>query len=123
MASQADHLLGPSVLPLASAFSQVIVNWKLSDLSDQDLAMLEFAVAVCRADNITEEHFQKVGRHSFDREDAWDKGTISAFFAMSNRIAHYIDLRPNKEFYAMGRRGSQEGTRSAPDRLLMPVQP
>ncbi|XP_054040728.1 uncharacterized protein LOC128902218 isoform X2 [Rissa tridactyla] len=82
---------------------QVIVNWKLSDLSDQDLAMLEFAVAVCTADNITEEHFQKVGRHSFDREDAWDVGMISAFFAMSNRIAHYIDLRPNKEFYAMGR--------------------
>ncbi|XP_035753741.1 uncharacterized protein LOC104129515 [Egretta garzetta] len=82
---------------------QVIVNWKLADLSDRDLAMLEFALAVCRADNITEEHFQKLERHGFDREDAWDIGMISAFFAMSNRIAHYIDLRPNKEFYTMGR--------------------
>uniref|UniRef100_A0A8B9YW55 Carboxymuconolactone decarboxylase-like domain-containing protein n=1 Tax=Buteo japonicus TaxID=224669 RepID=A0A8B9YW55_9AVES len=82
---------------------QVIVNWKLADLSDRDLAMLEFALAVCRADNITEEHFQKLERHGFDREDAWDIGMISAFFAMSNRIAHYINLRPNKEFYTMGR--------------------
>ncbi|XP_069737205.1 uncharacterized protein [Phaenicophaeus curvirostris] len=82
---------------------QVIVNWKCADLSDRDLAMLEFALAVCRADNITEEHFQRLERHGFDREDAWDIGMISAFFAMSNRIAHYIDLRPNTEFYAMGR--------------------
>lgn len=82
---------------------QVIVNWKLADLGDRDLAMLEFALAVCRADNITEEHFQKLEKHGFDREDAWDIGMISAFFAMSNRIAHYIDLRPNKEFYTMGR--------------------
>ncbi|KFO85890.1 hypothetical protein N320_03140, partial [Buceros rhinoceros silvestris] len=82
---------------------QVIVNWKKADLSDRDLAMLEFALAVCRADNITEEHFQKLERHGFDREDAWDIGMISAFFAMSNRIAHFIDLHPNEEFYRMGR--------------------
>ncbi|KAM9507781.1 uncharacterized protein ACIB01_000152 isoform 2-T2 [Guaruba guarouba] len=87
---------------------QVTVNWQLADLSDRDLAMLEFALAVCRADNITEEHFQKLERHGFDREDAWDIGMISAFFAMSNRIAHYIDLRPNKEFYTMGRMLSRE---------------
>lgn len=95
--------LGRSLLPLVSAFSQVIVNWKKADLSDRDLAMLEFALAVCRADNITEEHFQKLERHGFDREDAWDIGMISAFFAMSNRIAHFIDLHPNEEFYRMGR--------------------
>ncbi|XP_030323209.1 uncharacterized protein LOC103533784 [Calypte anna] len=89
---------------------QVVVNWKLADLSDRDLAMLEFALAVCRAENITEEHFQKLERHGFDREDAWDISMISAFFAMSNRIAHFIDLRPNKEFYSMGRtpRGEEE---------------
>lgn len=82
---------------------QVVVNWKLADLSGRDLAMLEFALAVCRADNITEEHFQKLEAHGFDREDAWDIAMISAFFAMSNRIAHFVDLRPNNEFYNMGR--------------------
>ncbi|XP_044295564.1 uncharacterized protein LOC123028108 isoform X2 [Varanus komodoensis] len=82
---------------------QVIVNWKKADLSDRERAMLEFALAVCRAENITEEHFQKLEAHGFDREDAWDIGAISAFFAMSNRIAHFTDLHPNSEFYTMGR--------------------
>nr|XP_056704919.1 uncharacterized protein LOC130476929 [Euleptes europaea] len=82
---------------------QVTVNWKLADLSARDLAMLEFALAVCRAENITEEHFQKLKAHGFDREDAWDIAAISAFFAMSNRMAHFLDLRPNQEFYTMGR--------------------
>ncbi|XP_026568525.1 uncharacterized protein LOC113444151 [Pseudonaja textilis] len=82
---------------------QVAVNWKLADLSDREMAILEFALAVCRADNITEEHFQKLEAHGFDREDAWDIGSISAFFAMSNRLAHFIDLHPNPEFYIMGR--------------------
>lgn len=123
--SQLDCLLGPSVLPLVSAFSQVIVNWKLVDLSDRDLAMLEFALAVRQADNITEEHFQKLERHGFDHEDAWDIGMISAFFAMSNCIAHYIDLRPNTEFYTVGRMScgqkEKEGAECACHGSLMPT--
>ncbi|XP_026568560.1 uncharacterized protein LOC113444167 [Pseudonaja textilis] len=82
---------------------QVAVNWKLADLSDREVAMLEFALAVCRADNITEEHFQKLEAHGFDREDAWDIGSISAFFAMANRIALFTDMRPNPEYYNMNR--------------------
>ncbi|XP_053155987.1 uncharacterized protein LOC128346585 [Hemicordylus capensis] len=82
---------------------QVTVNWKMADLSNRELAMLDFALAVCRADNITEEHFQKLEAHGFNREDAWDIGAISAFFAMSNRIAHFTDTHPNPEFYTMGR--------------------
>ncbi|KAJ6652917.1 hypothetical protein lerEdw1_010529 [Lerista edwardsae] len=82
---------------------QVTANWKLADLSDRDLAMLEFALAICHSDNITEEHFRKLEAHGFDREDAWDIGAISAFFAMSNRIAHFADIKPNPEFYIMGR--------------------
>ncbi|KAM8792618.1 uncharacterized protein ACNFOS_013846 [Eudromia elegans] len=93
---------------MLQSVAQVAVNWKLADLSSRELAMLEFALAVCQAHNITEEHFQKLEAHGFDREDAWDIGMISAFFAMSNRIAHFIDLRPNKEFYTMGRTPREE---------------
>ncbi|KAH0628467.1 hypothetical protein JD844_009680 [Phrynosoma platyrhinos] len=82
---------------------QVMVNWKMADLSARELAMLEFALAVCRAENITEEHFQKLEDQGFDQEDAWDIGIISAFFAMSNRIAHFTDMHPNPEFFTMGR--------------------
>ncbi|XP_044516846.1 uncharacterized protein LOC123234900 [Gracilinanus agilis] len=82
---------------------QVSINWKKAELSPRELAMLEFALAVSRADDITEEHFKKLELHGFDREDAWDIASISAFFCMSNRIAHFIDLMPNKEFYSLGR--------------------
>ncbi|XP_043833551.1 uncharacterized protein LOC122735819 [Dromiciops gliroides] len=87
---------------------QVIVNWKKADLSPRELAMLEFALAVSRADDITEEHFKKLELQGFDREDAWDIASISAFFCMSNRIAHFIDLIPNKEFYSLGRTNGQD---------------
>ncbi|XP_062985146.1 uncharacterized protein LOC134400631 [Elgaria multicarinata webbii] len=87
---------------------QVIVNWKKADLSDRELAMLEFALVVCRGENITEEHFQKLEEHGFDREDAWDIGAISAFFAMANRIALLLDMRPNPEYYTMGRISSEK---------------
>lgn len=65
--------------------------------------MLEFALAVAKPENITEEHFIKLEKHGFDREDAWDIAMITAFFAMSNRIAHVTDLQPNEEFCTLGR--------------------
>lgn len=65
--------------------------------------MLDFAKAVCHCDTITEQHFQSLEEVGFDREDAWDIAAIAAFFAMSNRLAHFADIRPNLEFYNMGR--------------------
>lgn len=85
------------------AFTQVIVNYKNAELSPRELAMLDFAMAVCCCDTITEEHFKSLEEQGFDREDAWDIAAIAAFFAMSNRLAHLTDMRPNLEFYNMGR--------------------
>lgn len=36
-------------------------------------------------------------------DEIWDVGAITAFFAMSNRLAHLAAIRPNDEFYLMGR--------------------
>lgn len=83
--------------------TQVIVNYNNADLSPRERAMLDFAMAVCRSDTITEQHFHTLEEHGFDREDAWDIAAIAAFFAMSNRLAHLTDMRPNAEFYNMGR--------------------
>ncbi|XP_051893726.1 uncharacterized protein si:ch211-175m2.5 isoform X2 [Pristis pectinata] len=82
---------------------QVVVNRQLADLDDRQRAMLDFALAVSNAENISEDHLKNLEKHGFDKEDAWDIGTITAFFAMSNRLAHFIDLRPNEEFYTLGR--------------------
>ncbi|KAJ8015607.1 hypothetical protein DPEC_G00027870 [Dallia pectoralis] len=82
---------------------QVIVNYEKAELSNRERAMLDFALAVCRSDNITDQHFLSLEEAGFDREDAWDIAAIAAFFAMSNRLAHLTDMRPNEEFYNMGR--------------------
>ncbi|XP_069026557.1 uncharacterized protein [Embiotoca jacksoni] len=82
---------------------QVIVNYENADLAPRERAMLDFAMAVCRSETITEQHFQPLEEVGFDHEDAWDIAAIAAFFAMSNRLAHLTDMRPNLEFFNMGR--------------------
>jgi len=82
---------------------QVTVNYENAELAPRERAMLDFAMAVCRCDTITEQHFQSLEKVGFDREDAWDIAAIAAFFAMSNRLAHLTDMRPNLEFFNMGR--------------------
>ncbi|TDU28310.1 putative peroxidase-related enzyme [Panacagrimonas perspica] len=83
---------------------QVATNYRKADVTPRQMAMLEFAVkASQRAQEIGEDDFAELKAHGFDDEDAWDIGSISAFFAMSNRIANVFGLRPNDEFYTMGR--------------------
>lgn len=71
--------------------------------------MLDFAMTVCRSDTVTDQHFQALEEHGLNREDAWDIAAIAAFFAMSNRLAHLTDMRPNPEFYNMGRLPRDKG--------------
>ena len=82
---------------------QVAINWECADLSVREQAILRFAMKVCHAESIHEEDFEALAEHGFSREDAWDIGGIAAFFAMSNRMAHLTNMRPNDEFYLMGR--------------------
>lgn len=86
-----------------TTFTQVVVNYENAELGPRERAMLDFAMSVCRCDTITEQHFKSLEDVGFDREDAWDIAAIAAFFAMSNRLAHLTDMRPNLEFYNMGR--------------------
>ena len=66
--------------------------------------MLEFALKVAlRAAELTEADYAKVRTHGFSDEDIWDIGAIAAFFALSNRMANLIDMRPNDEFHLLGR--------------------
>jgi alkylhydroperoxidase family enzyme len=39
----------------------------------------------------------------FADDDIWDIAAIAAFFGMSNRLANMANMRPNDEFYLMGR--------------------
>ena len=83
---------------------QVATNYRKADITSRQMAMLDFAMKVSRdAEEIGEVDFDALRVHGFSDEDIWDIGAISAFFALSNRMANLIDMRPNDEFYLMGR--------------------
>lgn len=83
---------------------QVAVNYRKADITPRQKAMLDFAVKVSRhAEEIGDADFDALRQEGFSDEDIWDIGAISAFFALSNRMANMIDLRPNDEFYLIGR--------------------
>ena len=66
--------------------------------------MLDFAMKVsAEAHKISDDDFVELGRHGFSNDDIWDIAAISAFFALSNRMANVTAMRPNDEFYMMGR--------------------
>ena len=83
---------------------QVAVNYRKADITPRQKAMLDFAMKVSvDAQRISEEDFAALGPHGFSDDDIWDIAAISAFFALSNRLANFAGMRPNDEFYLMGR--------------------
>jgi uncharacterized peroxidase-related enzyme len=66
--------------------------------------MLDFAVKVClNSQQVDDEDYALLHGHGFDDEDIWDIAAITAFFGLSNRIANVTAMRPNDEFFLMGR--------------------
>jgi alkylhydroperoxidase family enzyme len=55
------------------------------------------------AQTISEADFTAIASHGFSDDDVWDIAAIAAFFALSNRMANVTAMRPNDEFYMMGR--------------------
>ena len=83
---------------------QVATNWRKADITPRQRAMLGFAMKVCeRSQEIDDGDYAALRAHGFTDEDAWDIAAITAFFALSNRMASAIGMRPNDEFYLMGR--------------------
>jgi uncharacterized peroxidase-related enzyme len=83
---------------------QVAANYREADISDRQKAMLEFALKVAlRSAELVDADFDKLRAKGFADEDIWDIGAIAAFFALSNRMANLITMRPNDEFYLLGR--------------------
>ncbi|MBB1634519.1 peroxidase-related enzyme [Cupriavidus sp. UME77] len=83
---------------------QVAVNYRKADITPRQRAMLDFALKVCEASaEVGDADFAALAKHGFSHEDAWDIAAITAFFGLSNRMANTISMRPNEEFYLMGR--------------------
>ena len=83
---------------------QVAINYRKADITERQKAMLDFAVKVAfEAHRVGDDDFSVLHAHEFDQEDIWDIAAIAAFFGMSNRMANVTSMRPNDEFYMMGR--------------------
>jgi uncharacterized peroxidase-related enzyme len=83
---------------------QVAINHRKADLEPRQKAMLDFAVKVAeRSHAIDDADYEELKSHGFSDDDAWDIAAIAALFAMSNRLANAFSIRPNEEFYALGR--------------------
>jgi uncharacterized peroxidase-related enzyme len=83
---------------------QVSVNYRKADITPKQRAMLDFAMKTAQEPwTIGEADFETLHTHGFSDEDIWDIGGVAAFFALSNRMANLINMRPNDEFYTMGR--------------------
>ena len=83
---------------------QVATNYLKADLSERQRAMLAFALKVSHdSAAIVEADFAALREHGFSDEDIWDIGAITALFGLSNRMANLMSLRPNDEFYLLGR--------------------
>jgi uncharacterized peroxidase-related enzyme len=83
---------------------QVATDWRKAELDERQRAIVEFAVRMAVEPwTVTAEHLVALRAHGLTDDDVWDVGSISAFFAMSNRLVHLAGTMPNDEFYLMGR--------------------
>ena len=83
---------------------QVAINHRKAEVTEKQRSMLDFALKVCLHSNeIDEADFVVLRAFGFTEDDIWDIGSITAFFGMSNRLANMSSMRPNNEFYLMGR--------------------
>src|SRR3954464_1515975 len=83
---------------------QVATDWRKAELGDRQRAILQVAVRFAVEPwTVTDEHLAELRTHGLTDDDVWDVGSISAFFAMSNRLVHLTATMPNDEFYLMVR--------------------
>jgi uncharacterized peroxidase-related enzyme len=83
---------------------QVAINHRKADITPRQRAMLDFAMKVALESHAVDDaDLEALRQAGFSDEDAWDIAAIAAFFALSNRMANVTSMRPNDEFYLMGR--------------------
>ena len=80
------------------------MNYRKADITPRQKAMLDFAMKVCLdSAAVGDADYAALHEHGFDDEDAWDIAAITALFGLSNRMANATSMRPNDEFYLLGR--------------------
>ncbi|MCV2489347.1 peroxidase-related enzyme [Geodermatophilus sp. YIM 151500] len=83
---------------------EVAVDWRKAPLSPRMHAVLEVATRLATDPAaVTADDLARLTGHGLTEDDVWDVGAITSLFALSNRLAHFAAIRPNAEFFSMGR--------------------
>ncbi len=83
---------------------QIAANYRKADITPRQKAMLDFALKVSESSHeLSNADIEDMQKQGFSNDDIWDIGAISALFALSNRMANLTSMRPNDEFYLLGR--------------------
>jgi uncharacterized peroxidase-related enzyme len=73
-------------------------------LSRRERAIVDLALLIATdSAALTDAELDEARAAGLSDDEIWDVGAITALFAMSNRLAHLTALRPNPEFFLMGR--------------------
>ena len=91
-------------------------NWRTAPVTARQAAMLRYAVTLSTTPElVTDDDLAELRRHGFSDDDIWDIGAVTALFALSNRLAHAMDLQPNGQFHLLGRLPREDRTPPHPD--------
>jgi uncharacterized peroxidase-related enzyme len=83
---------------------RVATNPYTVELSARERAIVDLALLIATdSAALTEAELDDARLAGLSEDEIWDVGAITALFAMSNRLAHLTALRPNTEFFLMGR--------------------
>ena len=83
---------------------QLATDHRTADINDAHRAMCDVAVKLTESPAAVEESdLERLRDHGFSEEAIWDIGSLTALFNLSNRMATFADMRPNEEFYTLGR--------------------
>jgi uncharacterized peroxidase-related enzyme len=95
----------------AAVADQIATNWRTADLAPRLRAILSFASRVNEPGVAAgDRELAELKSFGLSDDDVWDIAAVAAFFGFSNRMAGLMDMRPNPQFYVMGR--SVEGASS-----------
>jgi uncharacterized peroxidase-related enzyme len=74
------------------------------ELTPRERAIVDLALLIATdSAALTDAELDDARLAGLSEEEIWDVGAITALFAMSHRMAHLTALRPNPEFFLMGR--------------------
>ena len=83
---------------------QITTNYREADITPREKAIIDFAMKVSfDSKSINEEDFKILHKQGLSDEDIWDVAGITALYNLSNRMMNVLKVRPDEEFYKLGR--------------------